>query len=439
MKIFFLFIITFPLATTAQSIRKNYIEMDVRERTEYVRVMNDLYSEAVISNFVASHRMPNAGGFAQHNNDDFLPWHRIFLYYMDNEIKSKNRYLNLSYVDWYSTVSRDDVLFSNGTFQNRQGLLGLPLRTDWEQVINDRRFETVLSSWTPSVTFLGTNTISRIPTYNIFRERLEYGVHGGFHVWVGGNGGEMGRIASSPLDPVFYFHHTMVDKVWEQWNIATWNKTDFGGIRPNLGSVVNKPTYNGRDIFDSRAVKVWYAENNNLVLDKYTVSNQTLGVYTGKEFYFYPKNIEVAGSAANYFTVPAGTEAKIESMQEIALLPGFSVEPGATFGAEIIPAFPIGTGFGGMRIENKEVPLFDIQANKLKGNFSIYPNPNNGKFTIVPNDIEVYKVEIFNLSGNKIATIDNSLEINLDLSNGVYLAVVTDIEGTMHSRKFVIN
>lgn len=421
----------------AQSIRKDYKEMSILEREEYVRVMNQLYSEAVISNFVTSHRMEPAG-FAQHDIDDFLPWHRIFLYYMDKEIKQKNKYLNINYVNWYQVGGVDGIetLFSGN---NVQGLVGFPLNTAWDNQIQDRRFQTLGSRnlWTSQRFFNPTKPTVISNIFNTFRRDLEGRPHGTFHAWVGGNGGTMGDIESSPLDPVFYFHHAMVDKVWEDWNKTTWNGTDFGLIRPNLGSIIGKPTYDGKALFDARVSKLWYAENKKVVLDNYTASNQTLGVTTGNEFYFYTDTIKVAGTATRPFVVPNNTNVKIESMTEIALLPGFSAEEGSTFGAEIISTFPAGAGFEA-RKENIDTPSFEIQKPKPVANFKIIPNPNNGNFKVQPLGIEVYKIEVFDLNGKRIAVVENDLEIKLNQIQGVFLVVVTDMEGILHSKTMVI-
>lgn len=53
------------------------------------------------------------------------------------------------------------------------------------------------------------------------------GVHGGFH---GGVGGEMSNPISSPGDPVFYLHHSWLDKVWWDWQKVKQERlADVGG------------------------------------------------------------------------------------------------------------------------------------------------------------------------------------------------------------------
>jgi tyrosinase len=58
-------------------------------------------------------------------------------------------------------------------------------------------------------------------------------VHGRPHMWIGDNGRADGRMADvemSPCDPLFYFHHAEVDRLWHLWQVrtgtrATWTMT----------------------------------------------------------------------------------------------------------------------------------------------------------------------------------------------------------------------
>ncbi len=54
-----------------------------------------------------------------------------------------------------------------------------------------------------------------------FRKILEYANHNGPHEWVGGNM----MPSTSPNDPVFFLHHSNVDKVW-----AIWQQRPNGGV-----------------------------------------------------------------------------------------------------------------------------------------------------------------------------------------------------------------
>ncbi|KAH8671376.1 hypothetical protein BX600DRAFT_496092 [Xylariales sp. PMI_506] len=74
--------------------------------------------------------------------------------------------------------------------------------------------------------------------YFEFDIRVEGGIdvpsmtyHGGGHLGVGGDLGEIGNVYSSPGDPLFYLHHANMDRLWNTWQKADWpaRKYDIAG------------------------------------------------------------------------------------------------------------------------------------------------------------------------------------------------------------------
>lgn len=72
-------------------------------------------------------------------------------------------------------------------------------------------------------------------TYLDFWNCVETGPHGAGH---GGVGADMVNPVSSPGDPVFYLHHTWLDRIWAQWqaqNPQVRLKEMGGNNKPNNG------------------------------------------------------------------------------------------------------------------------------------------------------------------------------------------------------------
>ena len=49
-----------------------------------------------------------------------------------------------------------------------------------------------------------------------FSQKIEQ-IHNAVHVWVGGT---MSEIPVAAYDPLFYAHHTMIDRLWALWQLA---------------------------------------------------------------------------------------------------------------------------------------------------------------------------------------------------------------------------
>jgi hypothetical protein len=57
------------------------------------------------------------------------------------------------------------------------------------------------------------NNVMAETTWDGFRTSLESIIHNFVHISVGG---QMST-ASSPLDPIFWLHHAVIDKIWADW------------------------------------------------------------------------------------------------------------------------------------------------------------------------------------------------------------------------------
>jgi len=66
----------------------------------------------------------------------------------------------------------------------------------------------------------------RLKTYPLFSKDITFitgfdntGIHGFGHLVIGGILGQMSDLFNSPSDPLFYMHHTNLDRVWWQWQV----------------------------------------------------------------------------------------------------------------------------------------------------------------------------------------------------------------------------
>lgn len=159
----------------------------------------------------------------QHSTDQgqaflFLPWHRAYLYLFELALQDQNQQARLCWWDW--PASRQAGIPPAYEEQDVEGqpnpLASGPLP---QNVPNPP------PNWSPTTQREPGNPaelpgqevveeVLAISDYYAFELALERQLHNNVHGWVGG---DMGVIATSAYDPIFWAHHTMVDRLWSLW------------------------------------------------------------------------------------------------------------------------------------------------------------------------------------------------------------------------------
>lgn len=169
-----------------------------------------------------------------HGNWYFLPWHRAYLHYFELICRdlTGNEDFALPYWDWTVDASvpapfwgdSSNPLFQSGRTATSSSvanslLVGRPVIDD---ILNEIDFQVFGS---------GASTGQRQRTTT---GRLEGTPHNYVHGFVGGVMGSY----MSPLDPIFWMHHNMVECLWVEWNLvrknanpndAQWTAFQFAG------------------------------------------------------------------------------------------------------------------------------------------------------------------------------------------------------------------
>ncbi|GMS86017.1 hypothetical protein PENTCL1PPCAC_8192, partial [Pristionchus entomophagus] len=219
--------------TVRKSYRKEYRVMSDDERSRLHRALNEMKRSGEYTNLARIHAEQTRGG-AAHSGPAFLPWHREYIKRVELAIRQIDPTLAIPY--WDSTLDgalprpADSILFSDdfGGLVNSAGdVLSGPF-ANWRTLEgrgNIRRavgaqggcFKEADIAWVMRQTsadqvlaFTAPQQGCPIRTdYNC----LEYS-HGNVHIFVGG---DMFDTETAANDPIFYFHHTFVDMIWEMW------------------------------------------------------------------------------------------------------------------------------------------------------------------------------------------------------------------------------
>jgi tyrosinase len=143
----------------------------------------------------------------------FLPWHRAYLYRLEQALQDRVAGVTLPWWDWASTRSvpgpftgaADNPLAATRT------LVGEADRREGRPVVEETFRDESAPPGLP--TQQQVDAVMGEPNFVVFSDALE-DLHDGVHGWTGGT---MGDVAYAAFDPAFWAHHCMIDRVWWLW------------------------------------------------------------------------------------------------------------------------------------------------------------------------------------------------------------------------------
>lgn len=182
--------------------------------------------------------------FCPHRNWFFLPWHRAYLIMIEQIIRSLTGVATFAmpYWDWRCSRAVPAPFWENGSILNPA--TSAPADYAFNRAIGPGDLG--------DNSMIGTATLAGIlaePDFEQFASGAATALRGGGgftgdlegtpHNYVHGSfiGGTMGSYMS-PLDPIFWLHHCVLDYFWFEWNSrgnantadATWNNFDMAGM-----------------------------------------------------------------------------------------------------------------------------------------------------------------------------------------------------------------
>jgi tyrosinase len=214
--------------------------------------------------------------WCQHGTQLFLPWHRAYLYYFELALQSRlgprftitepqNAELadvGIPWWDWASVESHADGLPQSYTDTantnplvdaevgvcagNTQLITGVWSDFLTQIVRQNTNLSGTISDSDPPKTLRDPDDPDDLPaelflqnnvmdegTFAGFSDAME-DIHGAVHVWVGG---AMSQVPTAAYDPIFWSHHSMIDRLWYIW------QNSQNGINPpaSLMNVVLTP------------------------------------------------------------------------------------------------------------------------------------------------------------------------------------------------------
>jgi tyrosinase len=165
--------------------------------------------------------------------DLFLPWHRAYLHYWENVARDQNASAVLAWWDWSSDLSHSVGIPSAYSQPQLASGDAHPLFSGpTPDMPNDAARRTTRAPGDPATLPLATDldpshpardangdlsveALLQLNDFTDFSSQLQ-DVHDQVHGWVGG---DMANIPVAAFDPIFWAHHTMIDRIWYLWQL----------------------------------------------------------------------------------------------------------------------------------------------------------------------------------------------------------------------------
>lgn len=146
--------------------------------------------------------------------DDFLPWHRMYVYYFERIVRqlSSNPDFVLPY--WNYSVAGANHGVVPPEFRDSSSALFQGNRSPG---VNNGQPIDQNAPGALALTALGEASYSANAPNQGFCAGLDFGLHGAVHVLTG-DSLNMGSVPWAANDAVFWMHHCNIDRLWTSWN-----------------------------------------------------------------------------------------------------------------------------------------------------------------------------------------------------------------------------
>jgi tyrosinase len=122
----------------------------------------------------------------------FLPWHRVYLFRLENVLRAKQPSVTIPYWDYANDHTRPDWVWKpSSVVRNTPGASGGSLPTP------------------ATIATILTNS-----TYTSFTSSVESQAHNQVHNWCNGT---VSSPSTAAQDPIFWLLHANVDHIWDTW------------------------------------------------------------------------------------------------------------------------------------------------------------------------------------------------------------------------------
>ncbi|MBN9298847.1 MAG: tyrosinase family protein [Filimonas sp.] len=169
---------------------------------------------------------------------NFLAWHRLYIWHFEEIVRKLSGDADFALPYWGYTDTTN--LFANRVMNEM-------MRKEGSSLFEKSRFQPLNEGKPISgaiVKALDLKPLMRLKDVYLFTKTIDNAPHGAMHNYIGGgnantydifnpiyncncnntgpandtcNGGLMANVPSAGFDPIFYLHHSNIDRIWQQW------------------------------------------------------------------------------------------------------------------------------------------------------------------------------------------------------------------------------
>lgn len=261
-----------PRALATLKVRQNISEMstaEVNRLRKAIEGMLERPDNRGYQFFAGWHGVPLE--ICQHHNPYFLPWHRGYLYHFELALQEVDPGVTIPWWNWMDESGIPSAYKVRKVGKKKNPLasapvkpLGVPREPGWPRRTHREPGGApgVLAPPLADAHFSGAQGAAKwlmaAPSYEEFWKRCAV-IHDNVHVWVGGMTGQMSDQNWSAFDPIFWAHHSMVDRLWRIW------QHNNPGALPNHATLeysmtfAREPSMRVREVLDVKALGYEYA------------------------------------------------------------------------------------------------------------------------------------------------------------------------------------
>ncbi|HEX8155656.1 MAG TPA: tyrosinase family protein, partial [Thermoanaerobaculia bacterium] len=150
----------------------------------------------------------------------FLPWHRMFVFFFEQIVRTISATPSFTLPYWNYSVAGANQGVLPPEFRTPNNSTN-PLYVSKRNPNANNGLNIAAGQPDAPLSLVALNQCTYGPSgaQQGFCATLDFGLHGNVHVLTG-NGQNMGSVPWAAYDPIFWMHHSNIDRLWASWNAA---------------------------------------------------------------------------------------------------------------------------------------------------------------------------------------------------------------------------